>query len=68
MFALFAGDTYYPSGGWKDLVGVFSTVEAAKATVAKNHDQLVDMCGSGYDWYHIVDLTTSEIVVEYHSA
>jgi len=50
-YALFAGDYYYPSGGWNDFRGSFETVEAA-----------VDAVAPHYDWYHVVDLTTGELV------
>lgn len=30
---LFAGEQYYPSGGWHDLVGEFPDIDAAKAHV-----------------------------------
>lgn len=26
-FMLFAGDNYYPNGGWDDLVGMYDTLE-----------------------------------------
>ncbi len=42
MFLLFAGDTYYPSGGWEDYRGSFATLESA-----------VD-AAKGWDWYHVV--------------
>ena len=53
MFALFAGSKYYPRGGWKDFIGVYDTLEDAKAAV-KNF----------YDWYHVVDLATQQVVNE----
>lgn len=54
MFALFAGDTYYPMGGWEDFQGVFDTVDAA---LAHYHD-----ASSSWDWYHVVNMETREIV------
>jgi hypothetical protein len=45
-YALFAGDTYYPSGGWYDFRGSFDSFEEALAA-SKEQD---------YDWYHIVNL------------
>lgn len=51
-FLLFAGDTYYPSGGWNDLEGNFETLERAEAA-AEELDP---------DWWHIVDLETGEKV------
>lgn len=52
MFALFAGWHYYPAGGWRDLVGVYSTVEDAQ--MARNTDD--------YEWYQIVDLSGAVVV------
>jgi len=54
-FVLFAGDTYYPCGGWDDFKDSFSTmveaVEAARAWI-----------DSGGSWAHVVDLETGERV------
>lgn len=30
---LFAGESYYPQGGWSDLVGTYGTVDEAKAVI-----------------------------------
>ena len=51
-FLLFAGDTYYPSGGWRDLEGNFETLEQAEAA-AEELDP---------DWWHIVDMESGESV------
>lgn len=41
---LFAGDGYYPGGGWRDFVGAFPTAQAA-----------MDACPpDGNDWAHVV--------------
>lgn len=54
-YLLFAGATYYPSGGWDDFVGSFDTTEQAKdALLAKGFDY--------YDWAHIVDATDGAVV------
>ena len=37
-WALFGWDTYYPSGGVNDLIGVFATREEAEAHAAYNID------------------------------
>ena len=42
MYLVFAGDWYYPDGGWEDFVGSADTLEKARALLTK--------C----DWYHIV--------------
>lgn len=51
-FLLFAGDTYYPSVGWRDLEGNFETVEQAEGA-AEELDK---------DWWHIVDMESGESV------
>ncbi len=45
-YALFAGDRYYPSGGWEDYRGSFKTADEAMAEVT-----LVE-----FTWAHVVDL------------
>jgi hypothetical protein len=55
-FLLFAGSTYYPAGGWKDFKGRFGTLEEAIAWVA---DNAVAGC---YEWWHVADAATHEIV------
>ena len=54
-YALFAGDTYYPAGGWGDFEGSFDTPEQAK--------QAAEALGHG-DWWHVIDLQTGEFVLE----
>ena len=43
-FYLFAGDTFYPGGGWHDFKGVFPSIQMAQAEGAK------------YDWFHVVEI------------
>lgn len=51
-YHLFAGEHYYPGGGHDDYIGMFDSLEAAKA-------RGVDLCDritrgySALDWYHI---------------
>ena len=52
-FLVFAGDNWYPFGGWKDFKESFDTLHEAQ-------NYLMD--SSSYDWYHIVDSSTGEIV------
>lgn len=59
-YALFAGSTYYPSGGWNDWRGSFSTIEEA---LIAGMDSVVHF-GSGFDWWHIVDQEAGEIIRE----
>jgi len=51
-YLLFAGYTYYPSGGWGDYRGSFETVEEAVARFEKDKKE------NWWDWYHIVDSQT----------
>ena len=51
-YALFAHDTYYPWGGWRDLVEVFSDMEAVAAWVAEHKP----------DEWHVVNLDTLMVV------
>ncbi len=48
MFLLFAGDNYYPSGGWSDFRGQYLTRELAEQAASSVR------C----DWWHVVDLST----------
>lgn len=43
-FALFAGDSWYPAGGWNDFIDYYPSVEEASVR------------GAQEDWWHIVDL------------
>jgi hypothetical protein len=57
-FLLFAGYTYYPSGGMEDLIGDFQTPEGAR-------DKLVEVLEKGgVDWAHIYDTETMAMVYE----
>ncbi len=51
-YIVFAGDTYYPGGGWDDLVGTYATLEEAKAAAADAKSKL--------DWAEIIDFDTGE--------
>ena len=53
MFLVFAGDNYYPSGGWDDCKGSCGTLVEALRYAANL---------SSIDWWHIVDTSTLEIV------
>ncbi len=58
QFLLFAGDQYYPSGGWSDFQGDFDSVDAAKA-----HLPLVqEVQRLRSPWWQIVDTKTFSIV------
>ncbi len=52
-YLIFAGASYYPCGGWKDLVADSDNLETAK-------DYIIRFVYS--DWVHIVDTKHGEIV------
>lgn len=54
MYLLFAGDDYYPCGGFGDFIGEFHTVKDALKCAAK----------LGKDWYQIVDVNDNWKIVE----
>lgn len=68
-FLLFAGEHYYPRGGWEDWRGRFETLDEAKAAFIgwRDHgdreDHSADPNGH-HTWGHIVDDREGEIVTE----
>lgn len=52
-YLVFAGEAYYPAGGWHDFAGTTSTLEAARA-LGRAHPSDA--------WYHVVDRKTGEEV------
>lgn len=55
-YLLFAGDHYYPSGGVRDFVGDFDSIEGAMSELIRFGRS------DGFDWYHIVEYSTMKIV------
>ena len=55
-YILFAGDYYYPSGGWLDFKGRFLSIESAKNYLLQIKESYP------YEWWHIVDEERNEIV------
>lgn len=55
-YALFAGMTYYPGGGWSDFQGSFDVPEDAERAGQANED------AGKWDWFEVVDLETGEVV------
>lgn len=51
-FLVFAGDHYYPKGGFNDLVGSKNTLEAA-IELAKSQNT---------DWYQVIDIHLNSVV------
>lgn len=58
-FLLFAGEDYYPIGGWNDFLGDFDTVAEAKG-VGEGYRE-----GSALCWWHVVDTEAAAIVTYY---
>lgn len=65
-YLLFAGWNYYPRGGFKDLKGIFDTLEEAQ----KGRDEYYKSEGckvgsdDSYCWYHIVDSESNKTIEE----
>lgn len=53
-FLVFAGEAYYPLGGWNDFRSSFDTKEEAFAAKEVLH--------SAVGWVHVVDSETQQIV------
>jgi hypothetical protein len=49
-FVIFAGDQYYPDGGWSDYRSSYATLDEARHAITPR------------DWWQIVDLETGRIV------
>jgi hypothetical protein len=66
-FLVFAGDDYYPSGGWKDFHSDHDTLKEAADVVNARHVE--DWCkdelklGGLLQWVHIVDTLTTEPII-----
>ena len=52
-YMLFAGCTYYPSGGMYDLEGCFDSLDAISVFL---------LSGKDFDWGHVFDCTTNSIM------
>jgi hypothetical protein len=67
-FLLFAGELYYPCGGWRDFIDSFDTLAEAEAKADKllkippgnPNDDAEDYI----DWYEIVDTSQMQVKVE----
>lgn len=54
-YLLFGIVGYYPQGGWDDLLGMYDTLDEAKAAIEEDKEKgLYQSC----DWYQIVDSHT----------
>jgi len=61
MYLLFAGYEYYPSGGWHDLVGAFSTMGEAMT----HYDEKLKDHDIPYGWAHVVEISFRRLVAIY---
>ncbi len=52
---LFGGECYYAAGGWHDRRGMYDTIAEAVA-------EGCDGPFSVFEWWHVVDIATGEIV------
>ena len=55
-FLVFAGTTYYPSGGWHDLHSTHDSAEEAVSAVNQHVGE--DSLG----WSHAVDTSTAKVI------
>ncbi|VUF55474.1 Phage protein [Escherichia phage T4_ev151] len=62
-FLLFAGDNYYPCGGYADLIAKAATEDELRDIIKENENK--PMYGSNrFDWWQIVNAHTHTIVDE----
>jgi len=55
-YLAFAGENYYPCGGWSDLQGSYDTIDQAI------HEAQLYQPKDG--WYCVVDLETGEVIFQ----
>lgn len=61
-YLLFGGNKHYPSGGWKDLVKDFDTLDDAIRERDRRLHEVVAYRDDSLDWAHIVDLETGTMM------
>ena len=54
---LFGGQCYYAAGGMNDLIGMYPTLDAAKAAAAEA------VASERVEWWQIVDATSGVVVL-----
>lgn len=59
-YLLFAGENYYPGGGWYDYRGSFDTAEEASQAGGALHNKRIN--GAWVDWWHVTDMLTGKCV------
>jgi hypothetical protein len=62
MYLLFAGDNYYPQGGWRDIQGIFLSIESAKEQFNQPKYWGDSESPPKYEWGHIVDTRTMDVI------
>lgn len=60
-YMLFAGNTYYPEGGFSDFKGLFGTVDLAIEAVSE-YNENKDRFDDEWDWWHVVNALSLEVV------
>jgi hypothetical protein len=68
MYALFAGDFFYPQGGWQDLQGVYQTLTQAQEALSRIQSESDTDGGlpDAFDWAQVVDLRRAHLVWHWH--
>ena len=60
-YLLFAGDTYYPGGGWSDYKGSFDTIEEAKTSALAGERWSAEHIHK-FDWWQVIaSITETEV-------
>lgn len=57
-YLLFASDVYEPSGGWRDFIGDYDNLDAAK------EEGELQLHRRGDRFFQVVDIETGEIILE----
>ena len=61
-YLLFAGDAFYPMGGWQDFHGSFDSVSEALAFAeAHAHPEDDEAFALPFDWIEVVDSSTNQL-------
>jgi hypothetical protein len=58
MYIIYAGYQYYTKGGANDIIGFYNTYDIT----LKMYQQIFPV----YDWIHILDIETKDIVKEHY--
>lgn len=60
-FLVFAGDDYYPRGGFGDAQESFDTLDEA---ICYGHEHAHPYSDGGFGWWHVVDMDSRSMVSE----